>query len=271
MSLQDLESKATAVQKRDVHPAARALELAMGGISQLLPRQLTVERMQRLSLGILRTNKQLNVAAKDNPHSFVAAVVSACKLGLEPGIDAHLVPFKNRKTGVTEIQFIPDYRGLLKLARQSGEVTAVQVNIVYDQDEFSMELGLEDKVKHVPKTKGDRGEILLVYGVAKFKDGSHHFEWMSKDSIDKIRAGSKASDTGPWKTDYEEMARKTLVRRICKYLPRTLELDIATKVIDAHEEGKRAVVEGDVVIIDGDLDEETPPTKDTPEPNGKAE
>ena len=165
---------------------------------------------------------------------------------------AYLVPYFNRKKNITEAQFIPGYKGLIALARRSGEVTSIESHIVYSNDTFNLTLGLDTHVEHIPNLDGDRGAIRLVYGVAKFRSGGHHFEWMPLAEVEKIRARSKAASNGPWVTDYEQMVRKTLIRRMMNYLPMSIELQAAVQVSDATDEGKRATFDGDFVVIDDD-------------------
>lgn len=253
--------KAMAAANKPGNPAVDALNKAMAGIAAVLPAHISKERMAKLSLGVLRTNAKLYDAAKRNPASFVNSIMGASRLGLEPGIDAHLVPFENKKAGTVEITMIPDYRGLLKIARNSGEITSVSVQVVYQDDEFVLELGLDEKLVHKPKLDGARGEPLLVYGVARFRDGSHHVEWMCVADVNAIRDESQGYKTAkrfnnldtPWVSDWPEMARKTLVRRMCKYLPRSVELMNAERIVEASDKGETAHFDGDFVVV---VDEE---------------
>lgn len=249
-----------AVANQNQHPAVEVLKKAMSGMAKALPAHLSEERVTNICLGQLRTNKYLADAARENPVSFVNAVVQASQLGLEPGLlgQAYLVPYRNRKAGTTEIQMIPGYKGLLSLARRSGEVTSIESHIVYDQDTFDLTLGVDTKVSHKPYLDGDRGKPRLVYCVAHFKDGGHHFEWMTIGEVNKIRARSKASDSGPWVTDYEQMVRKTIIRRACNYLPMSIELTNALAVSDAVEQGKRTEIHAGTVTVFDDDSEDAP-------------
>jgi recombination protein RecT len=246
--------------KATTNPAVVALNKALAGIGQVLPAHITKERMAKLALGMMRTNPKLASAARRNPSSFVNAIMHASKLGLEPGIDAHLVPYENRKNDTVEIQCIPDYRGLLKLARNSGEITSISIQIGYTGDEFDLSLGTDDKLTHRPKLTGDRGEPMVVYAVAKFRDGAHHVEWMPVADINRIRDGSQGYRTAlryktdnPWISSWDEMARKTLARRISKYLPRSIELQNAERLMDAADKGVTAHFEGEFAVVDEDL------------------
>ena len=256
--------------KATQNPAVDALNKALAGIGQVLPAHITKERMAKLAFGMMRTNNKLANAARRNPASFVNAIMHASKLGLEPGIDAHLVPYENKRQNTVEIQCIPDYRGLLKLARNSGEITSISIQIAYTNDTFDLSLGTEDKMVHKPMLTGDRGAPMLVYAVAKFKDGSHHVEWMSVEDINKIRDGSSGykialatakkydrQPDSPWISSWEEMARKTMARRISKYLPRSIEIQNVEKLMDAGDRGVPVHFEGEFAVIDEDESQDT--------------
>lgn len=231
-------------------------------IRSVVASNVTPEKMARIALNELRTNDYLAKCAIQSPESFIAAISDASHLGLEIGGalgQAYLVPFKG------EIKMMPGYRGLLSLARRSGEITSINAEIVYENDEFSLELGLESKVTHKPRLNGNRGEPMLAYMVAHFKDGGHHFEWMTIEDVYKARDRSSAVQSGkktPWDTDRDEMIRKTVIRRGWKYLPMSIEMQHAKALDDAAEAGKSAkieTIEGEsFVVIEDEKPEEKP-------------
>ncbi len=225
------------------------LQSRRGEIAAALPKHLTPDRMIRLALTEFTKNKMLQQCT---PASVYAGIIQASQLGLEIGVmgQAYLVPYQNRKAGTVEAQFIPGYKGLISLARRSGEVTSIETHIVYEMDEFDLELGIETKVRHVPNLDGDRGRARLVYGVAHFKDGGHHFEWMSLSEVEKIRSRSKAANSGPWVTDYEQMVRKTLIRRMANYLPMSIELANAIEIDNAVDAGRSAIIDGTGMVTE---------------------
>ncbi|EIJ79162.1 recombination and repair protein RecT [Bacillus methanolicus PB1] len=192
-------------------------------IEKALPSHMNPDRMARIALTTIRTNPKLLEASVP---SLLGAVMQAAQLGLEPGLIGHcyLVPFKNGKTGQTDVQFIIGYKGMIDLARRSGQIENIYAHAVYSKDEFDYELGLEPKLKHKPYMEGDRGEFVGAYAVAHFKDGGYQFEFMPKSEIDKRRKRSKAANNGPWVSDYEEMAKKTVIRHMWKYLPISVEI-----------------------------------------------
>lgn len=192
-------------------------------IEKALPKHMDADRMARIALTTIRTNPKL---LECSVPSLLGAVMQAAQLGLEPGLIGHcyLVPFKNGKTGQSEVQFIIGYKGMIDLARRSGQIENIYAHAVYSNDEFDYELGLEPKLKHKPYMNGDRGEFIGVYAVAHFKGGGYQFEFMPKEEIEKRRKRSKAANAGPWVTDYEEMAKKTVIRHMWKYLPISIEI-----------------------------------------------
>ena len=106
----------------------------------------------------------------------------------------------------------------IELANRSGSVSSIVARAVYEGDEFSFSYGLDDTLEHRPSF-GDRGDLVAVYAVARMKDGGRLTEVLSRADVEKFRARSRAKDDGPWKTDYEAMAKKTAVRRLSTWLP----------------------------------------------------
>lgn len=208
-------------------------------IERALPNTMSADRFARIVLTTLRTSPNL---AKCDPHSLMAACMLSAQLGLEPGPlgHAYFVPYGK------EVTFIIGYRGMLDLARRSGEIKSIEAREVCANDKFDYAFGLEPKLTHVPAT-GERGEPTHYYGIAKFADGSYYFEVLSKQDVDSYRKRSRASDKGPWHTDYSAMARKTVIRRMAPYLP--LSPDAARAV--ASDEG--VVTRLDDLTTDGEV------------------
>lgn len=217
------ESAKAQLAKQQGGDAARNDNSVTGLIEQLkpqieraLPTAMTADRFARIVMTTLRNNPGL---AKCDPRSLMSACMLSAQLGLEPGTPlghAYFVPFKR------EITFVIGYRGLIDLARRSGEVESIEAREVRKNDLFEFEFGLEPKLKHVPAS-GERGEPVYYWGLAKFKDGGHFFEVLSKEDVDTYRQRSNAKDNGPWVTDYSAMAKKTVVRRMAPYLPLSAE------------------------------------------------
>lgn len=203
-------------EKKSMQQYIKSME---GEIKKALPSVITPERFTRMVLSAISTNQAL---AQCTPKSFLGAMMSAAQLGVEPNTplgQAYILPYKNH--GVLEAQFQLGYKGLIDLAYRSGEVEVVQAHIVYENDTFECEYGLEPKLTHVPADK-DRGEPVKVYAVFKTKSGGYGFEVMSMEDV-RLHASkySKAygSSFSPWKTNFEEMAKKTVLKRVLKYAP----------------------------------------------------
>lgn len=214
----------TELQKK-TNTIRELLKKSEGQIRAALPNFLTVERMTRIFLTtIQKTPKLLECDQK----SLIGAFMQSAQLGLEPdGIlgQAYIIPYGNKA------QFQIGYKGLLALARRSGEITSFNAQVVYEKDKFEFEYGLNDKLKHVP-CMNDRGSLIAVYAIARFKDGGYAFDVMFKCDIDKIRKSSKAQSTkdSPWNTWEEEMWRKTVAKRLMKYLPQAIETQRASQI-----------------------------------------
>lgn len=215
-------SVATAPKPQTIEDYMKKMAPAM---AQALPKHMDIDRLSRLAMTTIRTTPALKDA---DIGSLLGAVMQAAQLGLEPGLMGHcyLLPFNNKKKGIKEVQFIIGYKGMIDLARRSGHIKSIYAHAVYSNDEFDYELGLESKLIHKPTMAEDKGEFIGAYAVAHFKDGGYQFEFMSKADIEKRKGRSKAgsSSYSPWATDYEEMAKKTVVRHMWKYLPISVEM-----------------------------------------------
>lgn len=165
-------------------------------------------------------------ATKD---SIIKAMLDCCAYGIEPnGRDAYVLPYKS-KAGV-QAQLIISYQGYITLAMRSGLVASIRAELVCENDTFTWVNG---HIDHMIDWLKPRGEMKAVYAVALYKDGHEQSAVLTKADVDDVRARSKSKDYGPWVTDYGEMAKKTAVRRLAKYLP--LSPAVAA-VIDADDE-----------------------------------
>jgi recombination protein RecT len=190
-------------------------------IEMALPAHLSSDRFTRIALTVVRQNRQL---AECDAASLIGALMVSAQLGLEPGGplgQAYLVPFKR------EVTFILGDKGIIELARRSGQLSSIVAHEVCENDEFSYHYGIQDHLEHRPVIKGPRGEAYAYYAIAKFKDGGNAFVVLSRDDIEKHRKRSSSRDRGPWVTDYDAMARKTCIRVLAPYLPLSPELERA--------------------------------------------
>lgn len=239
-------------------------------IASALPQHMTGERMARIVTTVMRRTRAL---AECEDMSFVGAVMTCAQLGLEPGPtgQAYLVPYGK------ECTFILGYRGMLELARRSGQVETIYARPVYELDEFHVEYGLNETLTHVPYMDGDGGKLKYVYAIVKYKDGGHNMTVMSMAAVERIRARSKTSHKGPWSTDYEAMALKTVVRQLAKWMPQSVEFQTALAVDGQSRTDTRLEALDDMAadpnVWDGDVVEEpvsavpvsTPPAGMNPE------
>lgn len=209
------------------------LESKQGAMAAVATKHLTPEKLIRIvGKAMSRTPKLLECT----PMSVIQCCMDLAQLGLSPDPfgSAYLIPYENRKAGTVECQLIVGYRGLVELARRSGTVSSVQAEIVREGDEWELEYGLEPKFRHVPKP-GNTGKVVRVWALARFKDGSHQLTVMDATEIEAIRKRSRAANSGPWVSDWNEMAKKTAIRRSSKLWPLTTELEHALELSDRTE------------------------------------
>jgi len=225
-------NEVSTTQKKDI----RALLQSEGVKQQLamvLPKHLTPERMARVACtAILKTPK----LAECRPESLLQALMLCSQAGLEPdGRNAHLIPYGD------SCQVIFDYKGLVAIAERNG-VECIYADKVCENDEFtaSVEDG-EKKISHRINWKGDRGNAYAYYASCR-RNGRLDYEVMQRSEVDAIRKRSKASGSGPWVTDYDEMAKKTVLRRMSKRWDLTAEIHEAIQSEPGFAPMKQAVV-----------------------------
>lgn len=213
---QGVQMSAAKAEKKTMQAYIKAMEPA---IKKALPSVITPERFTRMVLSALSSTPKL---AECSPQSFLAAMMTAAQLGVEPNTalgQAYLLPYRNH--GQMECQFQLGYKGLIDLAYRSGEVSVIQAHTVYENDVFEYELGMDPKLRHVP-AKADRGEAVAYYAMFKTKDGGYGFEVMSVDDVQRHAqrySKSYGSGTSPWRSNFDEMAKKTVLKRALKYAP----------------------------------------------------
>lgn len=233
--------KAAQVQEQGTQQTMKGLIVSMEGqIKKALPSVITPERFTRMVLTALSTTPRLQECT---PKSFLGAMMMAAQLGVEPNTplgQAYLIPYKNH--GVLECQFQIGFKGLIDLAYRSGEVTDISAHAVHENDVFEYELGLTPKLRHVPAMK-ERGEVVMYYAVFHTKSGGYGFEVMSRDDvIQHMNEFSKAAGKGfsPWQTHFDEMAKKTVVKKVLKYAPLKTEF---MRAIGTDETIKSSIVQ----------------------------
>lgn len=235
-----------AVARRGPMDFPALLEMNKNEIARALPKHLNPDRIARIALTSFRKTPALG---KCDPMSVLAAVVQASQLGLEIGMngEAHLVPFQ------AECQLIPGYLGLMKLARQSGLVSDIYAHEVRAGDRFKLKLGTDRLLEHdlmtlpcgFPVAEDVRGQVVGFYAVAVLNDGSRAFEVITLQEVERIRNNSSGykfakayGRSSPWDTDFVPMGLKTIIRRLCKYLPKSAELSMALALDAVAEAGQ---------------------------------
>lgn len=231
-----MTEQTTALAERQQHPLAAQLEKREAALAEMLPGgERAAQRFKRVvTQAVIRTPALMECTQSNaGLASLMSAVMESATLGIEPTGTlggAYLVPYKGKA------QLIIGYRGLIELARRSGEIETIEARVVREGDDFSYQYGTEAHVRHTPNLDKRGAELTYVYAVAKLRGGATQFEVMTREQVDAIKSRSasvKSGRPGPWDSDYEEMARKTVVRRLVKYLPIAVE---ARDVIERDDE-----------------------------------
>lgn len=198
-----------------------------------LPRGIDPKRFARTALTEVNANPDL---AACDPVSFFGALVQVAQMGLEVGKtlgQAYLIPFRNNSKGTRDVQLIVGFRGYIALALRSGSVRNLTAHCVFDGDDFDYALGTDQYVRHKPCGETRAIAVTHVYAVANLTNGTQIIEVMRRAEVDAIRDRGRKNPV--WNTDFTEMARKTVVRRISKYLPLTPEVADALAIATALE------------------------------------
>jgi recombination protein RecT len=226
-------------------------------ICKLIPKQLDADRLLKVAQIAATTTPAL---LECELPSLIGAIGQCAQMGLEPNTilgHAYLVPFNTKRKDangvekwVKSVQVIIGYKGLIDLARRSGQIISIAAHEVCENDTFNIVYGLNEKLDHIPKMQ-DRGAIVGFYAVAKLKDGGHCFEFMSLQQVQEImRKSQSKGNYGPWKDSFAEMGRKTAIRRLGKYLPLSIEFQTAVSLDGMAEVGKDQALDN---VIDGDF------------------
>lgn len=218
-------------------------------IKKALPNVITPERFSRMALTAISVNPKL---AECSQKSFLGALMNAAQLGLEPNTplgQAYILPFKNK--GEMEAQFQIGYKGLIDLAHRSGEFKTIYAHTVYENDEFDYELGLDQVLKHKPAKK-DRGKAIYYYAVYHLTNGGYGFYVMSRDDVKAhMERFSKSAGAGysPWSTDFDEMAKKTVIKKVLKYAP--IKTEFARQIV--NDESIKTEIDSDMTAVENKM------------------
>lgn len=244
------------------------LTAAWPRIQAVMPKHMNPERMYQIALSAINTTPKLAECA---PATILSCVMKCSALGIEPSaVDglgrAYILPYR-LKQGM-QAQLILGYKGMIDLARRSGEIKDISARAVYEGDEFEYSFGFDETLRHHPVAREHKqGEKPThVYMVAHFKDGGHYMDVMTLQEVEAIRKRSKAANNGPWVTDYEAMAKKTVIRRAFPYLPVSIEAQNAA-ASDETSGGFVEQIEHAPIISDQDFEAPSQKQPDT-EPKG---
>lgn len=224
--LQNKANNTNQVKKASPSKGMEQLLTKMGGqIQKALPSMVSSERFQRVALTAFSNNTKLQQC---DPMSFIAAMMQSAQLGLEPNTplgQAYLIPYEK------QVQFQIGYKGLLELAQRSGKIKTLYAHEVRENDTFDIDYGLNQTLTHKPLLKGDRGEVIGYYAVYHLDTGGNSFIFMTKDEVlEHAKRFSKTYNSGPWQTDFDAMAKKTVIKQLLKYAPLSIELQKATSM-----------------------------------------
>jgi recombination protein RecT len=223
------------------------LKLQEENFRPLLPAHLNVEKFQALVIAAVSGNPKLKDCTRE---SLWKACIQGAELGLSlnPTLgEADILPVWNSRLNKNEAQFRPRWKGLMNLARRSGEVTSIWTEVVHENDEFKEIAGLRRDLIHV-KARGERGEWTHVYCVWTLRGVPEpQFEVMDRAQVMRVKARSSSKNkqggvVGPWVTDEIEMARKTVAKRASKYWP------------SSCEEVHRAIIADNIAEVGGEFD-----------------
>ncbi len=246
-----LQAKATGTVKT-VSPnqgMKNMLDKMKDEIAAALPSMVSSERFQRVALTAFSSNPKLQEC---DPVSFIGAMMESAQLGLEPNTplgQAYLIPF-NSKNGM-QVQFQIGYKGLLELAQRSGKIKTLYAHEVRENDVFDIDYGLNQTLTHKPLLKGSRGEVIGYYAVYHLDTGGNSFVFMTKDEIlDHAKKFSKTFKFGPWQTDFDAMAKKTVIKQLLKYAPLSIEMQRAV----TSDETVKSKIDEDMSLVNDETD-----------------
>lgn len=222
-------------------------------LARAVPKHVTPDRMARIVVTALRTTPKLALTTQA---SFIACVMSCAQLGLEPNTPlghAYLIPRENKRAGTVECTMIIGYQGMLDLSYRSGYLTSVDVDVVKKGDVFEYARGLRPRLEHVPSEDANRERQAVTHAWAVFhlKGGADASAVLSRAQIElrKGRSASAGASFSPWKSDYDAMCAKTVIRAGWKWIPKSSEMSRALALDEAPELGKSILAAADPEIV----------------------
>lgn len=279
--MSDLRERAagTAVEKRGDNTLRQQIQQMESQFALAMPKGMEAAQLVRDALTSLKQTPKL---AECTPQSVLGALMSCAQLGLRPGVLGHawVLPYYDGKSKRHQAQLIVGYKGYVELAYRSGQIATVIGRTVYEGDTFDVEYGLDDQLIHKPALTGERAKPIAHYAIVKLANGGRSFWVMTEDEMQawkrKYAPTNKAGTVvGPWKSDYEAMARKTCLLRLAAWMPKSTELAYAMEIdngvrtnVDPSASLSETTHHLDDTAIDGEVlsDSDDPQQSDTPDP-----
>ena len=202
------------------------LEKMADKFTEALPRQMDVNKF--ISVAKLTLNKNPKLLQADKT-SLMQTFMKAAQDGLYlDGKEAAAVQYGQ------SVQYIPMVEGIIKVLHNSGLIKTLCAEVVYENDLFDYELGTKQHITHKPLITGDRGKPVCVYAIAVTTNQGEYYEVMNMAEIDKCRQVSKASSSphSPWVKWFDQMAKKTVIHRIAKRLPKNDAISSVVSIDD---------------------------------------
>lgn len=249
-----MDNKPMVAANTGVDPYRKAqsyLKAMLPAITEALPKSkgMDAERLSRITLTTLKTNPKLLECSIE---SLLGAVLQSAQLGLEPNLlgSCYFIPYKG------QVSFQIGYKGLIDLVTRRGEVISIVAQEVRQGDHFHFEYGRNETLKHVPAPMQTRGEPIAYYAYAHLKSGGFVFQVMSVEEIKKIRDEFSMSyryekQNSIWGKHWEAMALKTVLKKLIKYLPVSVETQTAV----SFDETVKKDITADAFIIETDENE----------------
>lgn len=199
-----------------------------------MPKGMEAAQLVRDALTCLKQTPKL---AECTPQSVLGSLMTCAQLGLRPGVLGHawVLPYWDSKSQSYQAQLIVGYKGYVELAYRSGQIASIVGRTVYEGDTWDVEYGLDEKLVHRPALTGNREKPVAHYAVVKMANGGSSFWVMTEDEMQawkkRYAPTNKSGDVvGPWKSDYEAMARKTTLLRLAAWMPKSTELAYAMEI-----------------------------------------
>jgi len=225
-------------------------------IKAALPSHVKADRIVRIAQTMVKKNPRLGEC---HPHTVLGSIMLASQLGLEPNTplgQCYIIPYKK------DAQFQLGYKGLIDLCYRTNKYKTIYAMPVYDEDEFDYQYGLNPDLTHIPGVRKDTSEPIAYYAVYKLENGGQDFRVLTRKDAEKHgRKFSKTFAKGPWQTDFDSMAMKTVIKQVLKYAPTTVEL----AQLDGLDDGvvsfdkDEGIIDGDVVDVEAvDTENQSP-------------